>query len=242
MEIQPSTVIPSGVVVSPSLASDAGGGDAYEVKYRLTAHEAERVQAWACGRLTPDPHGAGGVYRTTSLYLDTPVLDIYHKTRGYRRSKYRLRRYGSEEWVHLERKIRRGDRVRKSRDVIALADVPRLLDADGGGGWFGSLVRQRLLRPICWISYSRTAFTAVTSSGPVRLTLDREVVGTTASNWTVPAGVEGRKLLLGEVIVELKFRSNLPALFYDLLDTLPSRQVGVSKYSRCVEAWELAGR
>ncbi len=242
MEIQPSTVVPPEGVMSPSLASDASGGDAYEVKYRLTTTEAERVQAWARERLTPDPHGEGGVYRTTSLYLDTPVLDIYHKTPGYRRSKYRLRRYDSEEWVHLERKIRRGDRVRKSRDAIALADVPRLLDSDGGGAWFGPLVRQRALRPICWISYARTAFTAVTSSGPVRLTLDREVVGATASTWTVPSSVEGRKLLLGEVILELKFRSSLPALFHDLLAALPSRQVGVSKYSRCVEAWELAGR
>src|SRR6185437_13336869 len=130
MEIQPSSLLPSNGVASPSLASAAGGGDAYEVKYRLTAQEAESVQAWAYERLTPDPHGEGGVYRTTSLYLDTPVFDIYHKTRGYRRSKYRLRRYGAEEWVHLERKIRRGDRVRKSRVAIALAEVPRLVEAD----------------------------------------------------------------------------------------------------------------
>jgi hypothetical protein len=192
--------------------------------------------------LTPDPHGEGGVYRTTSLYLDTPVLDIYHKTRGYRRSKYRLRRYGSEEWVHMERKIRRGDRVRKSRDQISLADVPRLVDADGGGAWFGPLIRRRSLRPICWISYTRTAFAAATLSGPVRLTLDRDVMGTTASTWTVPAGVEGRTLLPGEVILELKFRSSLPALFHDLLGVLPSRLAGVSKYGRCVEAWNLGGK
>src|SRR6185437_14489849 len=102
MEIQPSPILPSRGVASPSLASDAGGGDAFEVKYRLTTQEADGVQAWARERLTPDPHGENGVYGTTSLYLDTSVLDIYHKTRGYRRSKYRLRRYGSEEWVHME--------------------------------------------------------------------------------------------------------------------------------------------
>ncbi|HWG43676.1 MAG TPA: polyphosphate polymerase domain-containing protein [Gemmataceae bacterium] len=242
MEIQPSPILPSRGVASPSLASDAGGGDAFEVKYRLTTQEADGVQAWARERLTPDPHGENGVYGTTSLYLDTSVLDIYHKTRGYRRSKYRLRRYGSEEWVHMERKIRRGDRVRKSRAAIALAEVPRLIDANGGGPWFGPLIRQRSLRPICWISYTRTAFTAVTSGGPVRLTLDRDVMGTTASAWMVPAGVDGRKLLPGEVILELKFRSSLPALFHDLLGSLPSRQVGVSKYGRCVEAWNLGRR
>jgi hypothetical protein len=224
--------------LSPSLAAD---GDAYEVKFRLTAGQAEAAETWARKRLTPDPHGADGVYCTTSLYLDTPFLDIYHKTPGYRRSKYRLRRYGSQEWVHLERKTRRGDRVRKHRDRIALADVPLLLDG-GGGVWFGPRIRQRLLRPVCWISYTRTAFLSVASGGSVRLTLDRDVMGATASGWTVPDRVDGRPLLPGEAILELKFRASLPVLFHELLAVLPSRLAGVSKYGRCVEAWELAGR
>ncbi|HEY7427476.1 MAG TPA: polyphosphate polymerase domain-containing protein [Gemmataceae bacterium] len=226
---------------SPSLVSVAGGGDAYEVKFRLTAREAEVAETWARKRLTPDPHGDDGVYRTTSLYLDTPFLDIYHKTPGYRRSKYRLRRYGSQQWVHLERKTRRGDRVRKRRDAVSLEDVPRLLDA-GGGAWFAPQVRQRLLQPVCWIGYMRTAFLSAASGGPMRLTLDRDVVGTTALGWTVPDRVDGRPLLLGEVILELKFRASLPTLFHELLAVLPSRLAGVSKYGRCVEAWGLAGR
>jgi hypothetical protein len=227
--------------MSPSLTLEPGGGDAYEVKFRLTGDEACGAEAWARQRLTPDPHGDNGVYRTTSLYLDTPFLDIYHRTPGYRRSKYRLRRYGADEAIHLERKRRRGDRVRKRREAVALAEVPSLLDGEGGG-WFGLLVRQRLLRPICWIGYLRTAFVSATANGPVRLTLDRGIAGTTASDWTVPGQVEGRPLLPGEVILELKFRASLPVLFHDLLAQLPSRLAGVSKYSRCVEAWDLARR
>jgi hypothetical protein len=242
MEIQPSTVTRPREMASPSLVSTPGTGDAYEVKFRLTSREAEDAEAWARAHLTPDPHGHNGVYRTTSLYLDTPFLDIYHKTPGYRRSKFRLRRYGVEPHIHLERKSRRGDRVRKRREVIALADVPRLLDEDGGGAWFGPQVRRRLLRPICWIGYTRTAFTSVTPSGPLRLTLDRDAVGTTASAWDVPDRVNGRILLSDEVILELKFRSSLPKLFHELLAVLPSRVAGVSKYSRCVEAWGLARR
>jgi hypothetical protein len=239
MERQPSLI--AAQPAAPSLSSTSSNGDAYEIKFRLTVEEAGWAEAWARRHLTPDPHGDNGVYRTTSLYLDTPFLDIYHKTPGYRSSKYRLRRYGCGEVVHLERKRRRGDRVRKRRDAIALSEVPALLDGDTGG-WFGILVRQQLLRPICWIGYSRTAVVSATANGPLRLTLDRDVIGATASSWTVPAHVDGRPLLPGEAILELKFHLRLPVLFHELLAGLPSRLAGVSKYSRCVETWELARR
>jgi hypothetical protein len=227
-------------LASPSLSSELGG-DAYEIKFRLTTEEARWAETWARQRLQPDPHGDNGVYHTSSLYLDTPFLDIYHKTPGYRRSKYRLRRYGSAEWVHLERKRRRGDRVRKRRDVIPLAEASGLLDGEHGG-WFGERVRQRLFGPVCWIGYTRTAFQSTTTNGPVRLTLDRQVMGIPATAWTVPARVDGRALLPDEAILELKYRTNLPILFHELLAALPSRQAGVSKYGRCVESWSLARR
>jgi hypothetical protein len=242
------TALPSGGLVSPSLAA---GPDAFELKFLLAAREAERVEAWARRRLSPDPHGEGGTYRTTTLYLDTPYLDIYHKSPGYRRSKYRLRRYGRGEVVHLERKTRRGDRVRKQRELLPLSALPRLLDPDGGT-WFGPHVRERLLRPVCRISYARTALVGGTPGGPVRLTLDRDVVGAAASDWAVPALLEGKELLPGTAVLELKFRSALPGVFRELLGTLPARPLtlpsppggggrgGGSKYRRCVEAWNLA--
>ncbi len=240
MEMQPALDTVSGQA-SPSFLSTSGGGDAYEVKFRLTLDEALWAERWARERLAPDPHGDNGVYHTTSLYVDTPFLDIYHKTRGYRRSKYRLRRYGVEEAIHLERKVRRGDRVRKRRDVIPLDEVASLVDG-ANGGWFGERVRQRLFRPVCWIAYSRTAFQSATPTGPLRLTLDRDVTGTPATGWTVPAGVDGRALLPGETILELKYRTKLPVLFHELLAALPTRLAGVSKYGRCVESWDLARR
>lgn len=236
--MQPTMDTACRSAASPSLLS-ALGGDAFEIKFRLTLEEANDAERWARQHLAPDPHGNKGVYHTTSLYLDTSFLDIYHKTRGYRRSKYRLRRYGAAEWVHLERKLRRGDRVRKRRDTVPLAAVSGLVDGVNGG-WFGERVRERLFQPICWIAYTRTAFQSATPNGPLRLTLDRDVMGTPATRWTVPPSVEGRTLLPDEVILELKYRVSLPPLFHELLAALPSRLAGVSKYGRCVEAWDLA--
>lgn len=240
MEMQ-RTVDSSSRLTPSSMPISALSGDAYEVKFRLTLDQANGAEAWARERLTPDPHGENGVYRTTSLYVDTPYFDIYHKTRGYRRSKYRLRRYGAMDWVHLERKLRRGDRVRKRRDMVPLGEISSL-SSGINGGWFGERVRERLFQPVCWIAYTRTAFQSTTPAGPLRLTLDRDVVGAPASGWTVPAGVDGRALLPGEVILELKYRANLPPLFQELLAELPSRLAGVSKYGRCVEVWDLARR
>jgi hypothetical protein len=240
MERQPTLDSASRPAASPSLLAGSVR-DAYEVKFRLTLEEAVRAEKWARERLTPDPYGENGVYRTTSLYVDTQFLDIYYKTRGYRRSKYRLRRYGSEEWVHLERKVRRGDRIRKRRDLIPLAEVPSLPDGENGG-WFGERIRQRLFRPVCWIGYTRTAFQLATLNGPLRLTLDRDITGTPATGWTVSVGAPGRTLMPGEAILELKYRTVLPVLFHELLAALPGRLVGVSKYSRCVESWNLARR
>jgi hypothetical protein len=236
MEQDSFAVLPHPVGQPRALASPP---DAYELKFLLTELEAARAEAWARQRLTPDPHGTRGTYLTTTLYLDTALFDIYHKSPGYRRSKYRLRRYGSSWLLHLERKKRRGDRVRKQRESLPLAVLPRLLDPDAAGTWFGPRVRERLLRPSCLLSYRRTAFTGATPDGAMRLTLDRDVVGKAASDWTVPAGVEGLELFSGEAILELKFRAVLPGLFRELLGELPTIAAGRSKYTRCVEAWDL---
>jgi hypothetical protein len=225
-------------LISPALSVD-GPGDAYELKFWLPGTEAERLEAWARARLVPDPHGQAGTYRTTSLYLDTPGLDVYYRSPGFRRNKYRVRRYGDGEMVRLERKTRWGDRVYKRREVIPLTAVSRLVE--GAGSWFGARVQRRLLRPVCWIGYTRTAYLGITPNGPVRLTLDRDVIGATASDWSVPAGVQGRELLGDGVVLELKFRSALPGLFRELLESLPARLSGASKYRRCLEVWGLVG-
>jgi hypothetical protein len=229
--------------VSPSLCHPGGDsalGPAYELKFLVSSAEANAVEAWARHRLHPDPHGLDGTYQTTTLYLDTAHLDVYHKSPGYRRCKHRLRRYGDDELLHLERKTRRGDRVRKRRELIGLAELPRLLEADGGGTWFGPRVRVRQLVPGCWLGYARTAFAGTTPGGPVRLTIDRDVVGMPATGWDVPAELAGLALLPSEAILELKFRIALPGLFRGLLETLAARPAGGSKYGRCVEACGLA--
>jgi hypothetical protein len=232
--------------LSPSLVNAGSDqAEAFELKFHLPVESAARAEAWARQRLLPDPHGEGGRYLTTTVYCDTPALDVFHRTNGFRRSKYRLRRYGESSRIFLERKNRRGDRVRKRRDEVPGEELALLAGSDVSldwpGWWFYRQLRFRELRPTCRIAYERTAFMGQLSTGPIRLTLDRDLRGVPAREWEVTPVEGGKALLPGGVILELKFRAALPPLFLELLSELPPSMGGVSKYRLCVQAWELAG-
>lgn len=236
---------PTNEALSPSLRT-AENGSAYELKFVLDPEAADRIEGWARQRLLPDPHGRDGMYRTTSLYCDTPALDVFHRSPGFRRNKYRVRRYGEAGEVHLERKTKKGDRVRKRRNAIPLDNLNLVAGADPEAehawSWFVRQVRFRGLKPACRVGYDRTAFLGKAGDDPVRLTLDRNLIGVPAQGWELPSLAEGRSLL-DEVILELKFHTVLPALFRDLLAKLPNAGGGGkgSKYRLCMKGWGLAG-
>lgn len=233
---------------SPSLVTSADRAaepDAYEVKFFVPADLAGRVEAWARRNLSPDSHGDEGRYRTTSLYCDTDALDAYHRTPGFGRAKHRLRRYGESALVYLERKKRKGDGVRKRRvgvpdDELALLGAEDV-SPDWAGDWFLRKLRVRGLKPRCQISYTRTAFLGDSSTGPIRLTLDRDATGEPSDRWEVTPVRDGKRLLPDGVILELKYRSVIPPAFRELLAELPQGGGGVSKYRRCIDACGLAG-
>src|SRR5437660_111 len=125
---------------SPGLGAGPSLGPAFELKFQLTTVEAQVIEAWARQNLLPDPHGQHGSYRITSIYCDTPGLDVFHRSPGFKRRKYRLRRYGDSPYVFLERKSRRGDRVKKKRAAIPEEELA-LLSAmtsppEWAGAWF----------------------------------------------------------------------------------------------------------
>ena len=80
---------------------------AYELKFLIDENRAGEVLSWARQYMTPDPHvepSLGDAYRIFSLYLDTPALDVFCRRGSVARSKFRLRRYGDESAIYLERK------------------------------------------------------------------------------------------------------------------------------------------
>jgi hypothetical protein len=239
-------VLTPGCFESPSLGSSSGGaGPAYELKFLLHEAQAREVEDWAQRRLALDPHGdpaLSGAYRTTSLYCDTPELDVYHRSPSYKRRKFRVRRYGSAPWVFLERKSKWGDRVKKRRttlpgEELALLDHPMSL-VNWPGHWFHRRLRTRRLGPACLIAYRRTAYVGSCADGALRLTLDRHLRGLLTGGWDLEPFEGGLPLLAGQVILEFKFHLALPVLFKELVQEMRLRPANVSKYRLC---WEASG-
>src|SRR4051812_10453841 len=110
---------PNRDTMSPGLVAGLESLPAYELKFQLTAAEADHLEAWGRHHLTPDPHGLDGSYDTTSVYCDTADWDVFHRSPRYRRSKFRLRRYGTNPIIFLEIKSKWGDRVEKKRTGVA---------------------------------------------------------------------------------------------------------------------------
>src|SRR5438477_9037431 len=84
--------------LSPSLRSREDGTAAYEVKFLVSEAIAVTIERHAAAGLTLDPHAdpkLGNAYHTTTLYCDTPALDVFHRTGAGKNRKYRVRRYGS---------------------------------------------------------------------------------------------------------------------------------------------------
>ncbi len=221
---------------SPALAAPA-----YEVKFLLTEPQAREVEAMLRGHLALDPHAdptLGTAYRVTSVYFDTPALDVYRRTPGHRVHKFRLRRYGSDPTAYLERKSKRRGQVSKHRTAVPLAELAGLADAPEGwsGVWFARHLAARGLRPVCRMTYERTAFVGAGPSGPIRLTFDRAARGVASSDPRVEPVAEGLDLLRGDVIAEFKFLAAMPPLFKEVIAALWLTPSGVSKYRRCVGA------
>ncbi len=236
-------------LLSPGLAhaTDSTGSIAYELKFLVSAALAQKVETWAHQHLDLDPFvdRQQGCYRTTTMYLDTPELDVLNRSPGFRKRKHRLRRYGNEGQVYLEQKSRKSDRVSKLRTIVHESELVRLAcptaDAAWHGDWFHERVQTLALAPKCVLSYARTAFARLTPGGVVRLTLDRDIRGTVGGTWHVPSS-EGPHvndyspdLLNGSVVCELKFRDVMPALFKQLVAELKLEPGSVSKYRRMME-------
>jgi hypothetical protein len=218
-----------------------------ETKLVVDARFGDDIRAWARQRLGPDPHGAGAYqdqYGVSSVYLDTDAHDVYHRRGSYGRSKYRIRHYENDHAAFLERKLRTRLRLTKRRTRIPLEAVSglRLDDSDPThpAHWFFRRVTLRRLRPVCVIRYARTARMADTPEGPVRLTLDAEVMASPTTLVTLSPG-PSRPLLEGRMILELKYSGVFPRVFKDLVDQFDLRPRPASKYRFAVQTLGLAG-
>jgi VTC domain len=210
--------------------------NASEIKFVISSDLAARVQEWARANLAADLHGHGSFgdeYQTTSVYLDTAGADVFHRRGSFGRSKYRIRRYGSDETVFLERKLRQPAALAKRRTRVPLATVPLVwggpTDQGWPGQWFAQRVAARQLQPVCQVSYHRTARQSTSDGELVRLTLDCDLSVHLARDASFAESVK-MPVLSGQAILELKYRGVAPAIFRRLVEEFALTPQAASKY------------
>lgn len=222
------------------MANKAGSREvrecASEIKFVVDGETADRVRERARGLLSADPHAsgpAGDEYEITTIYFDTSDFDVFHRRGSYRRAKFRVRRYGEEDGVFLERKLRTSEMLTKRRTHVDLGELPRLVgsspDRSWSGRWFHERLLMRRLRPVCQIAYRRTARVGETDAGPIRLTVDEGLHGwkTEGTAFDQPAH---SRTLTPHRIVEMKFRGSMPAVFKGLVEEFALKPASMSKY------------
>jgi hypothetical protein len=216
----------------------------FETKFLLAADSVRNVVGWVDSRLETDPHGgADGGYQVSSLYFDSPDFEIFRMAQAGAVDKYRVRRYGSEDVLHLECKSKRQDRTMKWRVTIPAAELPRVEQACGpeswAGDWYAEALRARSLRPVCHVSYSRRAWSGCVEGEHVRVTLDQDLRCQRAEGLRSCLAGPGVPLLEG-CVLEVKFTRSLPDAISTWTTALGVEPQRLSKYRRAVEVCGLA--
>lgn len=208
-----------------------------EIKFLVDAARAASIVEWARANMEADPHGGGAAgdrYEVTSLYFDTPERDVLNRRGSYGRSKYRIRRYERAEAVFLERKMKAGDLVGKTRSLVPVEELARLEEAGLARGWAGYWFQRRLrarrLEVVSQISYLRTARLGMAAGGPVRLTVDEDIRVVAPEGLRFAESGAGRCVLDGQKVLELKFQREMPAVFKELMRFYGLNAQAVSKY------------
>lgn len=232
--------------LSPSLRTLQNRHSAFEMKCLVGQDVATAIETAISAYMAPDPHhDAKGGYTLSTIYFDSPELDVFRRRGRFKLLKFRARRYGDGDEVFLERKLKKGQLVRKRRVSAGLVSMQDGVEPTTPASVrnYRCLVERFRMAPVCVLRYRRTAYFGTCSDGPLRLTFDRRVVGRLASEWSFEG--EGEEIdVMGDdqVVCELKYQDRLPAPFKALLHEFRLLPQGVSKYRRCMERFGIASR
>jgi SPX domain protein involved in polyphosphate accumulation len=165
----------------------------YELKYILPVPRVAAILRDLAEMMQPDDHGGQLGYRITSLYYDSPNLDLYWaKIEGIKfRRKLRLRIYPGSDieavrvgMVEIKQRVNRT--VQKKRLKLPLEQAEALCRGEAPEveldelDWVAAsevqyMVAAMHLRPTCVISYLRRAFVGGRYDTGLRITFDTDL-------------------------------------------------------------------
>lgn len=219
----------------------------YELKYILSASQAENLLARLQGHMVLDRYGRTSI---ASLYYDTPDSRLIRSSleKPKFKEKMRLRSYGMatpDSPVYLELKRKADDIVYKRRVQSTVPAVDAFLAGRGALGEDSQINREityfrdfyGALVPACLIIYDREAY--YEPDGDLRLTVDFNP-RYRVDQLNLTTSMAGSLLLpAGSAILEIKVQEALPLW---LSRILTEERIVKGSFSKYGAAWQLQQR
>lgn len=234
-------------MVSPS--KDRVSASRFEFKYWIPPDLVPEVRRCIRPFVRPDRFALGreGLrYPISSLYLDTPALDLYRGTTEAHKNRFKLRIRAytdrEEDLVFLEIKKRANLIVRKRRVAVKRSQAIALLQGRLPSGVrdavfeeFAQLTMRIGARPMLRVRYKREAYES-TGRDPVRVTLDTELMHSVTPDADLGlANGRWEETPTEGIILEVKFTDACPSWATNMLRTLGLERTSVPKYVLSVD-------
>ena len=219
-----------------------------EVKYLVSAAEAEEFKSRMVNLLVQDTHNDGNGYLNHSIYFDSPDLKFFRqKIEGIpTRSKPRLRTYrpsphSPPSAIFLEFKHRDSDIIAKERTELTANQAECLLRGEPITSFNDAIIKKfatlrdgmKLMNCVS-ILYHRNAFSCANQPG-LRITFDSRIQYSVSFDLTPPLDTLKPLEPVDRAVIELKFSSALPVSITNTAAYLGFQPSTYSKYSEGVQ-------
>lgn len=221
----------------------------YELKYRLSYFQYLKMRNAIQPYMIMDPFTQFQEkhrYLVRSLYFDTDnYLSYDQKMNGdCDRVKLRLRTYpyGEEylRYVRVELKVRQGNRAVKKSVFVPLEEYRHFMETYHWQSFvhpitngFERTILKQYMRPKVLIEYDREGYQTRLKSG-IRITFDHNLRSTHASG-LFQEHCFYRYLYPRNVVLEIKFKDQLPNWLIALVRQQGLKIIANSKYTQCIQ-------
>lgn len=220
----------------------------YELKFLLNDKYAEILQYRMSLLMEPEDesHVIDGKYLVRSLYFDDVYNTAYYeKMDGLCfRKKYRIRFYNMDSsYIVLELKGKDGNLTYKKSDIITIDEYNFIISKEYDKikisdrkilGEFIDMCKLKNLIPSIIVDYERVVYTYPIED--VRITFDSSI-----SSGQYDYDLFNKDMLLFDVldrnmvVMEVKFNNYIPKVINDIIKTVPSSRISLSKFTLCKE-------
>lgn len=221
----------------------------YELKYLLTAEDAELLRSLMAEHMEPDRYGKSTI---RNIYYDTDTYRLVRHSieKPIYKEKLRVRSYAAADnssTVFVELKKKYDGVVYKRRLSLPLCQAERWLSGLSGAPLHSQISDEidyflsyyATLRPRVYLSYEREAF-FLREDKSFRVTFDRNILART-DELSLSKEVGGRRILAdGSVLMEIKCAGGMPLWMAHFLSEQRIYKTSFSKYGEAYKAMILS--